>query len=58
MDLAETHRWGLRIIFSPQMSACRLRNIISITLQVSPWEVVTTGYLDANGYKRGRGPAH
>ena len=46
-DLAETHGWGLQIIFSLRMSACQLRNFISITLQASPWEVVTTGYLDA-----------
>ena len=26
-----------------------------ITLQVSRWELVTTGYLDPNGYKRGKG---
>ena len=25
-----------------------------ITLQVSRWEVVTIGYLDVNGYKRGK----
>ena len=52
-DLAETHGWGLQIIFSPRISACRLWNFISITLQASPWEVVTTGCLDTNGYKRG-----
>ena len=33
--------------FSPRMSACRLLNFISITLQASPWKVVTTGYLGA-----------
>ena len=33
--------------FPPRISACRLQNFISITLQVSPWEVATTGYLGA-----------
>ena len=28
---------------------------IKITLQVSCQEVVTTGYLDPNGYKKGKG---
>ena len=54
-DLVETHGCGLQIIYSPRMSACRLRNFIRITLQASPWKVVTTGYLDANGYKWGVG---
>ena len=26
-----------------------------MTLQVSHWELLTTGYLDPNGYKRGKG---
>ena len=28
---------------------------INVTLQVSQWKVVTTGYLAANCYKRGKG---
>ena len=43
--LAEIHRWGLRIIFF--LTDVSLSIFISILLQVSPWEVVTTGYLDA-----------
>ena len=68
-DVARTPQMGIRTLrrltdgvyrsyFSLGMSAGRLQNFISITLQASPWEVVTTGYLDANGYKRGWGPAH
>ena len=52
-DLADTHRWGLRIsIFLVDVSLS-IRNFINITLHMSPWEVLTTGCLDANGYKRG-----
>ena len=30
---------------------------IKITLQVSSWDLVTTGYLDPNGYKKAKGQA-
>ena len=31
------------------------KNATRTHLQVSRWELLTTGYLDPNGYKRGKG---
>ena len=46
-DLADTHGWGLWMFIFLADISLSITEFFNITLQVSPWEVVTTGYLDA-----------
>ena len=53
-DLAEIHRWGLRIFISLADVRLLIRDFYD-NIKVSWWEGVTTGYLDPNYYKKGKG---
>ena len=50
-DLAETHRWDLRIVISPTDVSLSIMDFYD-NIKVSWWEAVTTGYLDPNAYNR------
>ena len=53
-DFVETHGWGLRIfILLSDVSLSITEFYDNIT--VSWWELVTTGYLDPNVYKKNKG---
>ena len=49
-DVRDTRGWGLRTIIVIVTSD--LIGRFMITLQVHQWKLMTTGYLDPNGYKR------
>ena len=53
-DLADRHRWGLRMFIFLADVSLSVRNFYD-NIKVSWWELVTTGYLDPNGYKKGKG---
>ena len=55
-DLAETRGWGLWIFISLTDVSLPVRNFYD-NIKMSWWELVTTAYLDPNGYKKGKGKA-
>ena len=55
-DLAQTHGWASRIFISLADVRLSIRYIYD-NIKVSWWEAVTTGYLDPNAYKKGKGKA-
>ena len=52
----ETHGWGLQIFISLTEVSLSIRDFYD-NIKVSWWEAVTTGYLDPNAYKKGKGKA-
>ena len=55
-DLADTHRWGLWIFILLSDVSLSITEFYN-NINVSWWELVTTGYLDPNAYKKGKGQA-
>ena len=56
MDLAETCRWGLQIFISLTDVSLLLWKFYD-NIKKPWWALVTTGYLDPNAYKKGKGKA-
>ena len=54
--LVEIRGWGLRIFISLTDVSLSVRDFYD-NIKVSWWELVTTGYLDPNAYKKGTGEA-
>ena len=54
--LAEISGWGLRIFISLTDVSISVRDFYD-NIKMSQWETLTTGYLDPNAYKKGKGKA-
>ena len=55
-DLVQTHGWGLRIFISLSDISLTIRDFYD-NIKVTWWKAVTSGYLDPNAYKKGKGKA-
>ena len=56
MGILTLRRWGLWIFVSLADVSLSVRDIYD-NIKMSWWALVTTGYLDPNGYKKGNGKA-
>ena len=55
-DLADTHGWGLLIFILLSDVSLSITKFYD-NIKMSWWDLVTTGYLDPNAYKKGKGQA-